>query len=262
VGGAGVADGYLNRDELTAQRFRVDEGDGVRWYRTGDRGRLRPDGQLDHLGRLDNQVQLRGFRVELDEIRAVLLEDPAVSAAAVVLADGPGGPASARINAYVVTAGPAGTGEIRRRAGRMLPEYMVPATVTALPELPLTINGKVDVARLPAPASQAAPPESAAAPATVTGQLQRIWAAILGTAVGVDDDFFELGGNSLLGIDLIARICRELDREPLAPHVLYLAPSVAALAELVSGPDESAWVDERRERGALRRQNLRKRRAR
>jgi hypothetical protein len=90
-----------------------------------------------------------------------------------------------------------------------------------------------------------------------------VWCDCLGLdKVGVNDNFFELGGNSLLGVDLIARICRELDREPLAPHVLYLAPSVAALAELVSGPDESAWVDERRERGALRRQNLRKRRAR
>jgi amino acid adenylation domain-containing protein len=234
VGGAGVADGYLNRDELTAQRFRVDEGDGVRWYRTGDRGRLRPDGQLDHLGRLDNQVQLRGFRVELDEIRAVLLEDPAVSAAAVVLADGPGGPASARIDAYVVTAGPAGTGEIRRRAGRMLPEYMVPATVTALPELPLTINGKVDVARLPAPASQAAPPESAAAPATVTGQLQRIWAAILGTAVGVDDDFFELGGNSLLAVRLMAAL-RDAGLPAVPARELYLRPTIAALAGVMRG---------------------------
>jgi hypothetical protein len=120
---------------------------------------------------------------------------------------------------------------------------------------------------------EAAPAPAHARPALATAYVQpqtdlersiaAVWQEILGVdPVGLHDNFFELGGNSLLGIDLIARICRELDREPLAPHVLYLAPSVAALAELVSGPDESAWVDERRERGALRRQNLRKRRAR
>jgi hypothetical protein len=254
VGGAGVADGYLNRDELKAQRFLPDGPGGERLYRTGDRGRLRPDGQLEHLGRLDNQVQLRGFRIELDEIRAVLLEDPAVTAAAVVVTDGPDGAASARIDAYVVTAATASTAstastaDIRRRAARMLPDYMVPATVTALPDLPLTINGKFDVTGLPAtampgPAADAPPPaepggqppaEPGGQPPATTTVMQRVWTAIFGTEVRLDDDFFELGGNSLLAVRLLAAQ-RDAGLPTVSSRELYLRPTIADLADAMTG---------------------------
>ena len=236
VGGAGVADGYLNRDELTAERFRPDGPGGERLYRTGDRGRLRPDGQLEHLGRLDNQVQLRGFRIELDEIRAVLLEDPAVTAAAVVVTDGPDGAASARIDAFVVTAVAASTADIRRRAARMLPDYMVPATVTALSDLPLTINGKFDVAKLPATATAGTAPEAAppGQPPATTAVMQRVWTTIFGTEVRLDDDFFELGGNSLLAVRLLAAQ-RDAGLPTVSSRELYLRPTIADLADIMTG---------------------------
>ncbi|MEY9878219.1 amino acid adenylation domain-containing protein [Streptacidiphilus sp. MAP12-33] len=151
VGGAGVADHYLNQPELTRARFVQDPVTGIRQYRSGDLGRLHPDGRLDHLGRIDSQVKLRGFRIELGEIRAVLLDDPGVRAAAVVVHQSvPGDSATSRLAAYVVLDGLRSTEEIRRRTASFLPHHMVPATVTALPTLPLTVNGKVDTARLQA----------------------------------------------------------------------------------------------------------------
>ncbi|MER5891285.1 amino acid adenylation domain-containing protein, partial [Streptomyces sp. NPDC001941] len=162
VGGEGVALEYLGRPGLTEERFVTDPFTGGRMYRSGDKGRLRPDGRLEHLGRLDTQVKLRGFRIELDEIRNVLLDDPTVTAAAVVLGgtDGPDS-AAARLDAYVVLDG-GDTADVRRRAAKVLPEYMLPSTVTALTALPLTANGKLDARRLPAPAAPTAAP---AAPA-------------------------------------------------------------------------------------------------
>ncbi|TDD04716.1 amino acid adenylation domain-containing protein, partial [Nonomuraea diastatica] len=176
VGGAGVATEYLGRPELTAERFVPDPFAGGRMYRSGDRGRLRPDGRLEHLGRLDTQVKVRGFRIELDEIRSVLLDDPSVGSAAVVLRDSrpgdpprtalPGDPrgaagqaadhALARLDAYVTPAD-ADPAAVRRRAAKVLPDHMMPATITALPALPLTPNGKLDVRALPEPASTPPP---------------------------------------------------------------------------------------------------------
>ncbi|WP_159052167.1 non-ribosomal peptide synthetase, partial [Streptomyces niveiscabiei] len=193
VGGAGVALGYLGQEELTAERFVPDPyGDG-RLYRSGDLGRLRPDGRLEHLGRIDSQVKVRGFRIELDEIRNVLLEDADVRTAAVVVHRA-GDAAGARIDAYVVLNG-GSAGTVRARAAGLLPEYMVPATVTVLDALPLTANGKLDVSRLvatptPAPAQQQEQPVTD----DLTARLIRIWSDVLGTDVGPDDDFFELGG--------------------------------------------------------------------
>lgn len=149
VGGAGVASHYLNQPELTAARFVDDPVTGIRQYRSGDLGRLHPDGRLDHLGRIDSQVKLRGFRIELDEIRSVLLSDPAVRSAAVVVNQSvPGDSATSRLAAFVVLAGSRSAEEVRRRAASFLPDYMVPSTVTAIPAIPLTVNGKVDTARL------------------------------------------------------------------------------------------------------------------
>ncbi|MFI5756559.1 amino acid adenylation domain-containing protein [Streptomyces sp. NPDC051569] len=235
VGGAGVALGYLNQPELTAQRFVADPYTGGRMYRSGDLGRLLPDGRLEHLGRIDSQVKIRGFRIELDEIRSVLLEDRDVQAAAVVVRrDDPADPAAARLDAYVVPAD-GGTGAdtpgIRKRAAGILPEHMVPATVTALRTLPLTTNGKLDAARLPAPArSPASRPAEADTVAGLAEALRDIWATVLGTPVGLDDDFFELGGNSLFAVRVSAALrARGLPSLPLRD--LYRTPTIRALTK-------------------------------
>ncbi|MFD4175340.1 non-ribosomal peptide synthetase [Streptomyces anulatus] len=251
VGGAGVALGYLNRPAPTAERFVPDPLDpaGRRLYRSGDLGRLLPDGTLEHLGRIDDQVKVRGFRIEPGEIRHVLLEDPAVSAAAVTVTGGAGGDAAAvRIDAYVVRAPGAGDdpGSVRDRAARLLPAHMVPATVTVLPALPLTANGKLDPARLPAPGARRPPapaahptPPAPAAEAAEAAEapdavLAGIWRDVFGVEeIGPDDDFWDLGGNSLYAIR-IGTLARERGLPGVALRQLYLTPTLGALSEALA----------------------------
>ncbi|NEB37490.1 amino acid adenylation domain-containing protein, partial [Streptomyces sp. SID14515] len=245
VGGAGVVLGYLNRPALTAERFVPDLLDpaGRRLYRSGDLGRLLPDGTLEHLGRIDDQVKVRGFRIEPGEIRHVLLEDPAVSAAAVTVTGGEGGDAAAvRIDAYAVPAPGAGEdpGPVRERAARLLPAHMVPATVTFLPALPLTANGKLDPARLPAPGTRRPPGPAAAAAREASREagpaaaLAAIWRDVLGVeAVGPDDDFWDLGGNSLYAIR-IGTLARERGLPEVPLRQLYLTPTLGALSEALA----------------------------
>ncbi|MFG2379265.1 non-ribosomal peptide synthetase [Streptomyces sp. NPDC048504] len=202
VGGAGVAHGYVGQPDLTAERFLPDPYHGGRMYRSGDRGRLRPDGALEHLGRLDDQVKIRGFRIELDEIRTVLLEDGAVRAAAVVVGSTDGGGSSGlRLDAYVVLDG-GDVRSVREHAAALLPDYMVPATMTQVDALPLTTSGKVDVARLPAPGITKGAAEDATPTADdeLAAWLQELWSRLLGFPVGLDDDFFEAGGNSTVAV--------------------------------------------------------------
>lgn len=247
VGGAGVTGGYLNRPEETARRFLPDHlgGSGGLLYRSGDRGRIRDDGELEHLGRLDDQVKIRGHRIELGEIRAALLDHPDVRAAAAVVrptAD----PADARVDAYVVTTRPDAAPALREELARRLPAYLVPATVTPVEEFPLTPNGKIDTARLPAPRPREAAagpgtPATAAGPGTaapgtaadpVTARLTRIWERLLDEPVGPQDNFFELGGNSLL----VARLAEELRAEGLAEvplRDLYLHSTLSDMAGLL-----------------------------
>ncbi|WP_449475578.1 non-ribosomal peptide synthetase [Streptomyces abikoensis] len=240
VGGAGVADRYLGQPELTAQRFVADGATGERLYRSGDKGRLHPDGRLDHLGRLDNQVKIRGYRIELDEIRSVLASDPAVSTAVVVVGrETPGDSASSRIDAYVVLdevhGRGADAGRLLGNARRVLPDYMVPSTLTVLPAVPLTANGKPDVTRLPPPAVQGraagrqqaedgdrpagaaeavVPAEAVGASGTgeaapdggVAREILQVWGRALRTEVTGDDNFFELGGNSLLVVHVLTTL--------------------------------------------------------
>ncbi|MEU4177718.1 amino acid adenylation domain-containing protein [Streptomyces sp. NPDC026589] len=239
VGGAGVALGYLGRPALTAERFVPDPLDPAgRLYRSGDLGRLLPDGTLEHLGRIDDQVKVRGFRIEPGEIRHVLLEDPAVSAAAVTVTGGGGGDAAAvRIDAYVVPATGADedAGPVRERAARLLPPHMVPTTVTVLPALPLTANGKLDPARLPPPGARrppAAPPRETAP--TPAGVLAGIWRDVLGVEeIGPDDDFWDLGGNSLYAIR-IGTLARERGLPGIPLRQLYLTPTLGALSEALA----------------------------
>ncbi|MEU3879780.1 non-ribosomal peptide synthetase [Streptomyces californicus] len=241
VGGAGVAAGYLNRPELTAERFLPDPyapDARALTYRSGDLGRLRTDGRLEHLGRIDSQVKIRGFRIEPDEIRAVFLEDPAVTAAAVVVhRDDPADPATARLDAYVVPAGGTAAAAdlqgLRKRAAGILPEHMVPATVTALDALPLTPNGKLDAARLPAPvrsssSARPAPEPDGTGDTALADALREIWETVLNTPVGLDDDFFELGGNSLFAVRISAAL-RARGLKPVPLRDLFRTPTIREL---------------------------------
>lgn len=235
VGGAGVALGYLGRPDLTARRFVPDPFTGGTMYRSGDLGRLRPDGCLEHLGRMDNQVKIRGFRIELDEIRSVLLEDPDVLTAAVVVRRvDPADAATARIDAYVVLSAGGGPGAVRKQAAGILPDHMLPTTVTSLDALPLTANGKLDAARLPAPAAPRSPVRDTVpvtGDADLTERLREIWSEVLGVPVSLDDDFFELGGNSLFALRIGAAL-RAQGLPLLRLRELYRRPTIR---ETVSG---------------------------
>jgi len=245
VGGAGVAMGYLERPELTAERFLLDPFDGGRIYRSGDLGRFLPGGDIEHLGRLDHQVKIRGFRIELDEIRNVLLADPAIVAAAVVVGGGRDGDAArVRLDAYVVLDDHHGdhwAADLRARAARLLPDYMVPATMTALPELPLTVNGKLDARRLPEPAFAPPRPDPARSgpevvgSAELAGELASAWESVLGIPVGLDDEFFALGGNSLLAVQVRA-VLRERGLPALNLSQLYRTRTPRRLAAAMASP--------------------------
>ncbi|HEX2188726.1 MAG TPA: amino acid adenylation domain-containing protein, partial [Longimicrobiaceae bacterium] len=237
VGGVGVTRGYLGHPALTAERFLPDPFSpepGARMYRSGDRARWLPDGNLDFVGRVDRQVKVRGFRVEPGEVEAALLEHPALSDAAVAARDGAGG--TVRLAAYVVAAhgaaAPAGA-ELRAWLRERLPEYMVPSAWVALDRLPLTSRGKVDRAALPEPAEEV-DGEALAAPSTPTGELVAgIFARTLGRErVEAGEDFFALGGHSLLATRVVARVREALGVE-LPPRALFEAPGVAALAARV-----------------------------
>jgi hypothetical protein len=211
IGGIGVGRGYHRRPDLTAARFVPDpfsDQPGQRLYRTGDLVRYRPDGAIEYLGRLDHQVKIRGVRIELGEVEAALRQQPAIREA-VVLArkDGPGG---ARLVGYVTTTPepPFDAAALRQALAQTLPEYLVPAVIVRLEQLPLSPSGKVDRRALPAPEVEAQRTQAYAEPTTATEQqLAAIWAQVLGLArVGRHDNFFELGGHSLLATQVIARV--------------------------------------------------------
>jgi amino acid adenylation domain-containing protein len=237
IGGTGLARGYRNRPELTAERFVSDPfGEpGSRLYRTGDLVRYRRDGNIEYLGRLDHQVKLRGFRIELGEVEAALARHPAVAAAvAIVRDDGPAGP---RLVGYVVTGdGSATSAELRRHVGESLPAYMVPAAVVTVDAFPLTPNGKIDRKALPEPSNQLAADSASyvAARTPMESALVEIWEDVLGLApVGVTDDFFELGQTSIVAARLFARIEHDLGaRLPISP--LFQAPTIEQLAVLLA----------------------------
>ncbi len=233
VGGPGLARGYLGRSDLTAARFVPRPGagrPGERLYRTGDLGLLAEDGEVRFLGRIDHQVKLRGVRVELGEIEAALLRQPAVREAVAVVRDDAGGP---RLVAYVVPRpGETVAGGLREALAGELPDVMVPAAVVPLGELPRLPNGKLDRAALPAP-EQARPPAGPAyvAPRTPVEEiLAGIWSETLGVErVGVHDGFFDLGGHSLVVTRVVARV-RDAFQVELSVRRLFEAPTVAGLA--------------------------------
>jgi amino acid adenylation domain-containing protein len=221
LGGAQVARGYLGRPALTAERFLPDPFSarpGARLYRTGDRARWRADGALAYEGRVDEQVKIRGFRIEPGEIEAVLRGHPAVRDCAVVVRGG--GAGERRLAAYVAAdADPALAAALRALLRGKLPEYMVPATLTVLDALPLTAHGKLDRRALPAPAEDATAGAGYVAPSTEAERgIARIWQELLGRErMGVQDDFFAAGGDSLLATRVVLRTRELLGREvPLA----------------------------------------------
>ncbi|HWE64696.1 MAG TPA: amino acid adenylation domain-containing protein, partial [Chloroflexota bacterium] len=238
IGGGGLARGYLGRPALTAERFLPDPWSGTpgaRLYRTGDLACYQPDGTLEFLGRVDQQVKIRGYRIELGEIEAMLLRHPAVHAAVVVARDDV--PGKTHLVAYWQTANGAqpDTLELRAHLHVYLPAYMVPAAFVRLQALPLTPNGKVDRGALSA--LEVSRPDGAASyvpPATpVEIALARIWAEVLGVAqVGVGDNFFHLGGHSLLVTQAVARVRDTLGLEiPL--QSFFDAQSLGELAAVI-----------------------------
>jgi len=237
IGGAGVAEGYFRRPDLTAERFVADpysRTPGGRMYRTGDAGRLRADGQLECLARLDDQIKLRGYRIEPGEIEAVLKDAAHVAEAVVQAIPGPSG--EPRLVAYVVpvcASAVPGSAQLLERLQRHLPSYMIPSAFVALAELPRTPNGKIDRRRLPAPLLERdQTPRTLIAPRDdLEAALLRIWESVLGTSnIGMRDSFFELGGHSLLAVRIFARIEKQLGVElPLA--TLFERPTIEYLAE-------------------------------
>ena len=231
VGGGGLARGYLGRAELTAERFVPHPYSieaGARLYRTGDVVRYLPDGNLEYLGRADNQVKIRGHRIELGEVEAVLSEHPDIRQAVVITHAAEN---QERLVAYVVSQNGTGSSEWREYLQQRLPEYMVPAAFVSLPGLPLTANGKVDRRALPAPEwTRAGVKRAFVAPTTESERvLCAIWSELLGVKeVGVDDNFFELGGDSILSIQIVARAHQAGLR--LTPRHMFAHQTVRGLA--------------------------------
>jgi amino acid adenylation domain-containing protein len=234
IGGDGLARGYLNRPELTAERFVAHPllpNQSPRLYRTGDLGRFRANGEIEYLGRVDNQVKLRGLRIELGEIESVLASHATLREAVVIVT---GEAEQQRLSAYVVTDGMAApaAGELRRYLRTKLPEHMVPAGYWRVERLPLLPSGKINRAALPASLAIALREEAELVdPRNETEtKLAEIWKELLQVEqAGIEQNFFELGGHSLLALQLTARIRRTFDVE-LPVRTVFEAPTIAALA--------------------------------
>ena len=249
LGGDGVSNGYLNRPELTADRF--SEFRGERVYHSGDRVRRLPDGTIEFRGRADDQVKVRGYRVELGEIEQALRKYPGVSNGVVVLRTSDGD--EARVVAYAVAKqddsavshGDRPTpAKLTAWLAAQLPEYMVPSAVVMLHALPLTANGKVDKGQLPAPDTGAASAAEFVAPRTPTEEtVARIWSDVLKRdRVGITESFLELGGHSLLAIRVLGRISKEFGVR-LALRALFETPTVGQLSALIDGERQQKETD-------------------
>ncbi|EUA55039.1 phosphopantetheine attachment site family protein [Mycobacterium intracellulare 1956] len=231
IAGSGVAAGYVGRAGLTASRFVACPfgEDGARMYRTGDLVRWGPGGQLHYLGRADEQVKIRGYRIELGEIQSALTELDGIEQAAVVAREDR--PGDKRLVGYIT--GTADPVEVRARLAEHLPAYMVPATVLAVDAMPLTANGKLDTRALPAPdhSHRSQGSDHYRAPTTaVERALADIYTHVLGVEnVGIDDSFFDLGGDSLSAMRLVAEVNTGLDVH-LGVRALFEAPTIRRLA--------------------------------
>jgi amino acid adenylation domain-containing protein len=270
LGGVALARGYLGRPALTAERFIPEPygPPGARMYATGDRVRWLERGELEFLGRTDEQVKLRGYRIEVGEIEAALLAHPSVAQAAVLLRPEGGGRLVAWLAPAEGIAAPS-AGELREHLRARLPDYMVPSAFVAMDTLPQTPNGKVDRKALPEPPAASA---SAARPQSgVERRIARVWEEVLGiSGVGLDDNFFEIGGHSMLVARMQERLAAELGRS-VSVVELFQFPTVAALAAHLdagaaqaasAAPARDAAPAEATERGTSRREMMRRQRAR
>ncbi|WP_349956576.1 amino acid adenylation domain-containing protein [Rhizobium sp. ZPR3] len=240
IGGAGVARGYLGRPDLTAERFVASPfGTGERLYRTGDRARWREDGQLIFLGRADQQVKIRGYRIEPGEVETALARHPSVQQAAVI-ARVYGGAEASRLVAYVVPA--AGVeldiADLRTFVQTILPDYMIPSAIVLLQALPLTVNGKLDKNALPDPAHQGR--KEHVPPRTDTERaLVDIWQNVLKvTPVGLDDNFFDLGGHSLIAMQLVAQL-QQVFGTQLSAEIIFQRQTIGRLAQFLEATNNS-----------------------
>ena len=240
--GIGLARGYLNRPELTAERFvpcpwQPDE----RMYRTGDLGRWRGDGAIEFMGRIDQQLKLRGFRIEPEAIEAVLIQHSAISAATVLVTAGPAG--DPRLCAYCVTREAVSDADLRAHVAARLPDYMVPALFVRLAALPLTSSGKLDRRALPSPDRDAAGPAASPAPiGELEETLARLFSQVLGVErIGRDDSFFALGGHSLQAVRLAALVRRDFGRH-LSLRALFAEPTVRGLGRMLAGAAAADFV--------------------
>jgi amino acid adenylation domain-containing protein len=241
IGGDGVTRGYLARADLTAERFVPDPFcPGARVYRTGDYGRYLSDGRIEFHGRLDHQVKLRGHRIELGEIESALERHPEVRQA-VVLAMGDAESVTEFVAYWVGRGGAVTPGDLRKFLTESLPAYMVPGRFVRLDAMPMTPNGKVDRKRLPAPDTATEEPTVMVKPRTPTEeQVAAVFCEVLQLPeVSVDADFFELGGQSLLAVELVSKL-ESAFGVPVPLHTLFEAPTVAQLAERIGGrPDDA-----------------------
>jgi amino acid adenylation domain-containing protein len=249
IGGAGVARGYLNRPELTRERFIPDPiTPGQRLYKTGDLVRRRPDGTIAFIGRADNQVKIRGLRIELGEIEAALTAHPAIAQAVVVVRTDPAG--EKQLAAYArPDAGPRPSpAELRAHLARALPAYMIPAHLILLDRLPLTTNGKIDKAALPAPEPVTAGAAELVPPRTLLETfLVDLYATVLGhQQVGAADSFFDAGGSSLAAMQLVTELRRSLAVD-LDVSAIFLTPAPQQLAGMLRdkhGLDDAELTEE------------------
>jgi amino acid adenylation domain-containing protein len=242
IGGAGVARGYRNRRQLTAERFVPDPFSGredARLYRTGDLARIRADGRLECIGRIDDQVKVRGFRIELGEIEQVLAAHTAVQQAVVTVRRGASG--DARLVAYVV-AGPDAAvtvSDLRRHLKAALPDYMVPSFFVELAALPRTHNGKIDRAALPDPIGAAVVAAAEPPRTTIERHLADMWRQAVGApSVSLADRFFDIGGHSLLALQVLMRIEREFGVR-LGPRAMIMDTLEQVAAEIAGAAESS-----------------------
>ncbi len=245
VGGKGVARGYLNKAELTARKFvQSPSGSGERLYRSGDLGRLLPNGELEYLGRIDHQVKIRGFRIELKEIETNLLACPSVTNAIVLVREDQN--ADKYLIAYYTAAGRLGAPDLRAYLARKVPAYMVPAYFVQIGAVPVTVHGKIDVNALPLPAADNTM-EAFFAPRTPTElRLARLWQEELALdRVSVRESFFHMGGDSIKAIRLIQRIKAEFSHQ-LSPADLYARETIEDLAPLLTR-ERSGNLDQERQ---------------
>ena len=230
IGGDGLARGYLNRPELTDEKFIKDpfsKAPDARLYKTGDLGRWLPDGNIEHLGRIDDQVKIRGYRIELGEIESVLNQSEQVSQGAVVAKEDKQG--NKRLVGYVVPQGPYDKQKIQAYLSTKLPEYMVPAIWVEIENLPLTPNGKIDRKALPDPELTDITTEYTAPRNETEQALAQIWQELLGVErIGIHDNFFEVGGHSLLAMRVVASVRKKLEVE-LTIRDLFVHPDIAGL---------------------------------